>query len=101
MKLCKADISANLCHLVLHDCAARPRRQRDNDLRIHPGPGIDNLARHRAIAAYGSAPARRISMLHHIKTETLRDTGVTQIVPGFRYLPGGQDDMPEPFAAEP
>jgi hypothetical protein len=37
-------------------------------------------------------------MPHHIKTEALRDTGVSQIVPHFRYLPGGQDELPGPIS---
>jgi hypothetical protein len=97
-KLCKVGISADLCHLILHDRAARPRRQRDHDLRTHPVHCIDNLAGHRAIEADTPAPARRISMPHHIKTEALRDTGVSQIVPDFRYLPGRQDELPGPVS---
>jgi hypothetical protein len=50
-KLWEADISADLCYLILHDHAARPRRQRDYDLRTYPVHCIDNLADHRAIAA--------------------------------------------------
>jgi integrase len=97
-KFREAGISPELCHLILHDRAARPRRQRDRDLRTYPVHCIDNLASHRAIAADTPAPARRVSMPHHIKTEALRDTGVSHIVPDFRYLPGRQDELPGPVS---
>jgi len=93
-KLCKSGISADPCNLILHDRAARPRRQRDYDIRTYPVRCIDNLAGHRAIAADTLAPARRISVPHHVKTESLRDTGVSQVTADFRYLPGGQDELP-------
>ena len=95
-KLSEADISADLCHLILHDHAARPRWQRDRDLRTYPVHRI--LSCHRAITADALAPARRISMPHHVKTEALRDTGVSQITPDFRYLPGRQDELPGPVS---
>jgi hypothetical protein len=98
VKLSEIGISADLCHLILHDHAARPRRQRDHDPRTYPVRRIDSLAGHRAIAAGTLAPARRISMPHHVKTQALRDTGVSQVTPDFRYLPGRQDELPGPVS---
>lgn len=81
-----------------HDRAVRPGRQRDRDLRAHPAHCIDNLAGHPAIAADSPASARRISTPHHIKTEAFRDTGVSQVISDFRYLPGEQDELPVPVS---
>ena len=107
-KLSEVGITADLCHLILHDHAARPRWQRDHDPRTYTVDRIDKLAGHRTIAADTLAPARRIGVPHHVMTEALRDTGVSQVTADFRYLPGGQDDSPEgrmscldPSAAEP
>ncbi len=97
-KLSEAGITADLCHLILHDHAARPRWQRDHDPRTCTVHRTGKLAGHRAIPAGTLAPARRTSVPHHVKTEALRDTGVSQVTADFGYLPGGQDEMPGPVS---